>query len=155
MNPLWSIWVPGHVVGKDRPRFTRSTGRVYTPDATTNYEQYLRRTIAQYWGDHPLEKPVAMTVRIDVEMPASWSAKRKSASIGQHATGKPDFDNSLKIIGDAGNKLLWKDDSLIADVRFVRVYAEEPGLFLAVSDVSPTLRASSMINCETIVETDD
>lgn len=133
MNPLCSIWFPGHVVGKGRARFVRSTGRAYTPEKTVNYEAYLRHCMASAWKRPPLDGPVAVSIEIKTAIPASWSQKRKAAALDRPASCKPDLDNVLKALADSGNGVLWADDKQITDVTVRRVYAEEPGLFLAIS----------------------
>jgi Holliday junction resolvase RusA-like endonuclease len=39
---------------------------------------------------------------------------------------RPDGDNLFKAIADAGNGILWEDDSQICDGRFLKLYSKEP-----------------------------
>tara|TARA_R110002020_G_scaffold38950_2_gene116579 strand:+ start:3996 stop:4427 length:432 start_codon:yes stop_codon:yes gene_type:complete len=45
---------------------------------------------------------------------------------------KPDIDNMLKLIMDAGNNVLWKDDSQICRVHMEKVYAVNGGTRITV-----------------------
>lgn len=68
----------------------------------------------------PFSGPVELCVTIFLNPPESWSKKKREAA--KFVTGKPDADNILKLIGDAMNRVVYRDDSQIASVHFVRVY---------------------------------
>jgi Holliday junction resolvase RusA-like endonuclease len=80
----------------------------------------------------------ALSVRIEAGMPipASWSQKKRHAALsGDLApTGKPDFDNIAKAVGDSLNKIVWHDDSQIIVCAFRKFYSAEPGLTIKVWD---------------------
>jgi Holliday junction resolvase RusA-like endonuclease len=155
MNQPWTMRFNGQLPGKGRPRFDRRTGRAYTPTQTRVAEADLAYGLRQSWHGPPLEGAVVVTAVISVAMPASWSAKRKAAALGEPAVCKPDIDNVIKLIADAGNGLVWADDKQIVTLSVHRSYADAPGLLLTVAPVvSPSLRASSMMSCETVVETE-
>lgn len=113
--------IPGRIGGKGRPRFVRATGRTYTPEKTRSTEA-LVRTIASdaMKGDAPLEGAVALKVNVWITPPQSWSKKKRAAA--DYVTGKPDCDNVLKLIGDACNGIVWRDDSQIAEASISRRY---------------------------------
>ena len=128
----WSIYVPGKAVGKGRPRFVRKTGHAYTPHATEAYERSLRLTMMANWDDPPLTEPVAIGLVVYGEMPKSWSKARKAESTFKPAACKPDIDNVLKIVADAGNGVLWVDDKQIAYITAQRLWSVEPGIQVMV-----------------------
>lgn len=80
----------------------------------------------------------ALSVRIEAGMPipASWSQKKRHAALsGDLApTGKPDFDNIAKAVGDSLNKIVWHDDSQIIVCAFRKFYSAEPGLTVSAWD---------------------
>jgi len=43
----------------------------------------------------------------------------------QH-TKKPDLDNLIKLIKDACNKIIWKDDAQVVSIFAEKVYSETP-----------------------------
>lgn len=55
-------------------------------------------------------------------MPASWSAKKRTAMSGKPHQQRPDTDNYIKAIQDA----LCEDDSYIYDVRGTKYWSSEP-----------------------------
>ena len=62
-------------------------------------------------------------VIVNLERPVSWS-KRKRAE-NPFPTGKPDLDNLTKTVMDAGNHILWADDSQIVKLEATKTYAVE------------------------------
>ena len=132
-----TFFVPGAPQGKGRPRFVRATGRVYTPAKTESYEATLRLFAHQAMaGRAPFGKgePLSCSVVATFAVPASWSnRKRLSAYAGTiYPTGKPDFDNVLKVLGDALNGVVWHDDAQIVGGSLAKRYGEKPGLAVEV-----------------------
>lgn len=109
------LWIPGEPASKERPR-RGANGAWYTPQATKDAESrigWLARS--QYKG-----KPLAGEVRIHVHF-AFGTRRRK------------DEDNCLKLAQDALNKIVWQDDSQVADTRITRVLgAALPGTRIRV-----------------------
>ena len=131
---LLRVDIPGPVVGKGRPRFVRSTGRVFTPGKTLTAENRIGYELARAWGKTPLNEPLTLRVTVFVTVPASHSKKFRAAALAGQVipAAKPDLDNVIKLIGDAGNKVVWSDDSRLAEIHARRRYAEAPGLSITV-----------------------
>jgi Holliday junction resolvase RusA-like endonuclease len=138
-EPFVTIRLDGPPRGKGRPRFGRrgSFVAVWTDKKTVAYEDMLKtagaeamRAMAPRLG--------ALSVRIEAEMPipASWSQKKRQAALAGDLSpiGKPDFDNLAKCVGDALNKIVWKDDSQIIVCAFRKFYSVTPGLMISVWD---------------------
>lgn len=124
MTQLVRIVVPGRLGGKGRPRFAVRGGyaRAYTPEKTRNQEAMLRTLAAQAMGAQSLlEGPLSVHIEIVQQPPQSWSKKKQASA--KWISGKPDADNVIKIIGDSLNGIVWRDDSQIAKLQFVRHYA--------------------------------
>jgi Holliday junction resolvase RusA-like endonuclease len=134
MAAVITIALDGPVVGKGRPRFGRlPNGGVttHTPEKTARYESDLKLAAQIAMAGRPLvEQPCSVEVQIDVEATASWPAwKLKGVSDGSvAATGKPDIDNVAKLVMDAFNKVVWRDDSLVTDLRISKAFADKPAL---------------------------
>lgn len=47
---------------------------------------------------------------------------------------KPDGDNLVKAIFDAGNKILWEDDALIVFHSALKIYADKPTITIEISE---------------------
>jgi len=101
-------------VAKGRPRFSKHS--IFTPAKTRIYERQLRELMAYHWQRTPLNEPIYLDVIFCIKKPKS--VKRELPCV------KPDGDNLLKAIKDAGNGILWKDDSLITQARYRKRYSD-------------------------------
>ncbi len=133
------VTIPGHAKGKQRPRASGAGGktRLYTPKQTVNAEAWVRQCCVDQVGSPCLEGPLAVKVGINVAIPQSWSKKkRESAESGTILpTGKPDLDNSVKLLCDALNGVLWRDDAQIVDLTVRKSYGNAPLTVLTVEAV--------------------
>ncbi|HSM93446.1 MAG TPA: RusA family crossover junction endodeoxyribonuclease [Anaeromyxobacteraceae bacterium] len=105
-GPRLVVVVPGKPVPKGRPRL--GSGHAYTPAETRAYES----TVAFY----------ALQARQRV---ASWPLDaRYRVDLVVRRKGRYDLDNIAKAALDSCNRLLWKDDAQVDDLRIRR---ERPG----------------------------
>jgi Holliday junction resolvase RusA-like endonuclease len=142
--------IPGRLGGKGRPRFAvvGGQGRAFTPARTRSTEAMVREFAAKAMaGAPPIEGAVHLSVIMHLDRPKSWT-KRKIAE-NPLPTGKPDLDNVLKLLGDALNGIVWKDDSQIASLwiqrRFVVSGGERTDIFVqAATHHEPFVVASTL-----------
>ena len=116
--------VRGDATAKGRPRMTR-TGRAYTPARTANAEAYVRMLAAGAMaGAEPLDGPLRLTVRVVAVPAASWSQKRRAVALagGERPTKRPDLDNQIKLITDAINGVVYRDDCQICEITAAKEY---------------------------------
>ena len=133
------IRVPGEIRGKGRPRFARR-GKfvtVHSDEKTVSAEGRVQAAAMAAVGQPCLLGPLKLTVRITVTIPASWSQKKQREAMGGYLwpTGRPDADNALKLLCDALNGIVWKDDAQLVDVRVEKRYGRVPGAVLWVGRV--------------------
>lgn len=131
------FFMAGAPVGKGRPRFSRKTGHVYTPEKTARYEERLAWAAQSEMKGRPLfEGPLRVTVEAAMPIPVSKPEKWKTAARDQLVwpTGKPDADNIAKML-DALNNVVWRDDSQIVDLRVIKQYSDTPGLEIKVTNI--------------------
>lgn len=127
MSDLYFI-IPGEVRPKDRPRFTK-TGRIFTPKQTIDYENKVK---ACYMTEYPYgvafpEQPVEMVLNIYIQVPRSFSKKKRDHMICfEYPTRKPDVDNQLKAVADALNGVAYMDDKQVVSVTVRKFWADEP-----------------------------
>lgn len=135
---MLTITIPGEMRGKGRPRFSARGGfvRAYTDAKTANAETWVRACAVEQAGTTPMLGPVSLTITIAVPVPASWSKKRRADALAGVAcpTGKPDLDNCLKLIADALNGIVWRDDAQIVRVECRKHYAETAQTVLQVAE---------------------
>lgn len=120
--------IPGRVSGKGRPKFRRIGNFVqtYTPEKTANMEAVVRAMASEAMrGSVPFAGAVWLHIQIRLMPPKSWSKKKQREAF--FATGKPDLDNVLKLLGDALNGICWADDAQISALFCARTYdADRP-----------------------------
>lgn len=135
MNVVFNI--PGQPVPKGRPKFARRGAHVstYTPAKTVNYENLVKMAATHAMcGQEPTAAPVALALYLSLQIPASWSNKRRAmAAAGAiAATKKPDADNVLKGIKDGCNGIVWRDDAQVVRIHIEKRYSETPGALVKV-----------------------
>lgn len=136
------VYLPGAPRGKGRPRsriVTKPGGNqfvsVYTDAETRSYEAMLRYAAEKAMqGRPPFDCALNVRVVACMAVPDSWSAKQKHLALegARRPTGRPDADNLIKSIVDAGNKIVWVDDARIVKLVVEKYYHERPGLQMEV-----------------------
>lgn len=133
--------VPGDPQGKGRPRAGKSFGghtRLYTPQKTVAYEGLVSLAAQQAMkGRAIVLGPVFVHMEITLQVPQSWSKKKKLAALAGRVmpTKKPDIDNVEKAIFDALNGVVWKDDVQVIEVVKRKAYGEVPGVMVSISEL--------------------
>jgi Holliday junction resolvase RusA-like endonuclease len=136
-SPTITIIVPGPPKGKGRPRFSRKSGTVYTPEATVKYENFLSWEAKRMMLSRPpLEGPLHVLVVSAFPVPKSYSKRRALDCItgAEHPAKKPDIDNIVKML-DALNGIVWRDDAQIVRCDVRKVYTKEPELTIQVREL--------------------
>lgn len=130
------------MVGKGRPRFVRQGGfvRTYTPPETKNAERKIA-SVCKSAMDVCSVGVFKGSVKLDVEagypIPKSTSKRLKQQMLDDEVrpTVKPDADNVLKLVADALNGVMYKDDNQIVMMSFEKRYTDtKPYLRISVSD---------------------
>lgn len=131
------ITIPGAARAKQRARVA-VRGRfasAYTPKETVNAEAWVKHCAVEQAGQPCLEGPLSLAVEIVVAVAESWSNKRRLAALDGaiFPTGKPDIDNCFKLIADALNGVIWRDDAQIVSLRVTKRYGRAPCTILRVT----------------------
>jgi Holliday junction resolvase RusA-like endonuclease len=119
--------IPGVPVGKGRPRFARRGKHVtaYTPEKTASYENLVKMYAHEAMNGAPvMDGPVRVNLSLLVTPPVSWSEKKKRSALegGIHPTSKPDIDNTVKLLMDACNDIVWLDDKQVTTLIVSKRY---------------------------------
>lgn len=121
-------------IAKGRPKFARigKFVRTYTPEKTASAEAELRFLMAQYWNNkNPVECAIEAHLSFYFVRPKSISEKKRP-----HMITKPDLENCIKLVQDAGNGILWRDDSQIVFLFATKVYALKPKIILSFKEIA-------------------
>ena len=123
---------------KGRPRFTTFGGHIhtYTPKKTELYERRIKDQYIKYTDGYKFEKgqPICVSVVFGMPIPKSAPKSRKRAmadGIIRH-TKKPDVDNLIKSVLDALNGVAWVDDAQIVRLTSMKLYCEEPYVYIKI-----------------------
>lgn len=107
---------PIEPTAKGRPRF--ANGHAFTPAKTRFAEEGIREGfIAE--GAELYARPVALKVDLVFGVP------RRTRSQPLPVV-RPDLDQYVKLVLDAGNMVVWADDSQIVSISAMKVYTDSP-----------------------------
>lgn len=120
--------------GKARPRF--ANGRCYTPSKTAQYEAMIGAKCVEANGLKPLDGPIKLTLRAIIEMPKSWSKKKKADLNGRLHCQKPDSDNCIKAICDGLNNIAFTDDQQVAAIEMEKRWGEHSRFTVILEEVA-------------------
>lgn len=144
MDRLVELWIPALPVAQPRPRAFNRGGKAATiVSAPSDHPVHaFKATCAmvarRVWGRVLIDHPIALDIVF--VFPRTKRDMRKSAPIGRLDHGKkPDADNLAKAVTDALNGVLWRDDSLVDDLRARKVVAaigEEPHVEVYVRKIT-------------------
>lgn len=139
------IVVPGEPVPQGRPRFARRAGYVqaYDPKRSKDYKSRILSYVwmglksRAYTPFTSSSAPLAVSIAIYRGIPQSWSRKKKEAAVQGlvRPVSRPDTDNYVKIVLDALNKVLWKDDSAVVSLHAEKWYSETPRMEITVQAI--------------------
>ena len=133
--------VHGKPQGKGRPRFAKR-GKytvAYTPEVTASYENLIKLIAAETMrGRALMTGAVSIEILANFSPPRSWSFKKKTQAVRGEIfpTVKPDVDNILKVVADALNGIVWRDDVLAVDGIIRKRYDEWEGLVVTIRELN-------------------
>ena len=131
--------VAGEVIGKGRPRFTRS-GRTYTPKKTLNYERAIKRAYLNKYT-YLSKKSIRIKICAYLEVAQSNSKVKKQKMLDNElqCTKKPDVDNIVKVVLDALNKVAYQDDTQVVEVIAIKRWSNESRLKVIIEEIGETM----------------
>ena len=131
--------VDGKPQGKQRPRFSRISKTVYTPNKTAKYEKQIAKAYTDSGGRYiPKGCYVSVTVHAFFPVPKSYSKKRREDCLERvlRPDKKPDMDNILKVVLDALNEVAYEDDKQVVELIGRKYYTPGDGyLWINVREV--------------------
>lgn len=131
--------VLGKIIGKSRPRINSYTGVVYTPNNTKDYENLIRQyfLINNKGPIKTLESRVKVKIIAYFKIPKSTKKSLTYEMLENKVspTKKPDIDNIVKIVLDALNNFVIKDDIQVCKLETEKVYTQdEEKLYIEIEE---------------------
>ena len=103
--------------------------RFYEPAELTAVRTKFRDALAAYAPPHPLTGGVRLVTK--------WCFPRGAHSDGAYRITKPDTDNLVKLLKDVMTDLhFWNDDAQVASEVIEKFWAEIPGLYVAMEELT-------------------
>ncbi len=125
----------GEVIGKGRPRFTRS-GRTYTPKKTSGYERTIKTAYLNKYT-YLSKKSLRIKICAYLEVAKSHSKVKKTKMLNNllQCTKKPDIDNIVKVVLDALNKVAYQDDTQVVELVAIKRWSNESRLKVIIEEI--------------------
>lgn len=112
------IVIPGPATAWARPRV--NNGVFFTAKKQRDAKIDLQWLFQKQWGRPPIQKESAVEIYVEFRFKA-----RRKADVSRYKPTKPDADNLVKLLLDAGNRILWHDDAQVSNLHVVKVYGLE------------------------------
>jgi len=134
----------GKPIAKQRHRM--ANGIAYDPQS--NEKRGMKFEFANQFRQqgylNTLEGPIEAALDIRVQIPKSWSKKRKESCLikNEFVVARPDLDNYEKFVLDVLNGIAYHDDSQIAKLSSQKRYSNNPGIEINLFQIE----ANDMIN---------
>ena len=130
--------IKGNPKAQQRHRHTRS-GITYDP--SKHDKRDFLALIHPNAPKTPLKGAISLNVRFSMPYPKRWFRTGKYAGeLKENAPYahkiKPDIDNLLKFVADAGNHVIWHDDSQIWKITTEKVYSLNPSTEIIVEEIN-------------------
>lgn len=121
-------------------RLNRKTGKRYPHKGKIAEDfQFMVSTYAHLAmrGKPPIEGAMRVRVELFFEMPASFSKKKQRAALAGEikCVKRKDLDNVMKLVSDAMNGIVYKDDSQVIELLITKQYGEEEGVTVHAEEV--------------------
>lgn len=130
--------VYGLPVPKQRPRWKRIGDRVitYTPARTAQYEELVAWSFYEAGGKRT-ESTVKLKLTAFMQVPVSWSKKRRTAVTEgiERPKTRPDLDNLIKSVMDGLNGIAYDDDKQVVMIEAEKVYGNPPRVEVEITEV--------------------
>lgn len=83
-------------------------------------------------GFIPFDNPLVVELEFHMPIPKHLSKKKTAEAMGSFHIKKPDLSNLIKFVEDSLNKIIWRDDSIIAKLICKKVYSDVPKTIIYV-----------------------
>ena len=120
----------GDPKGKARPKFAKKGNfmKAYQPKGQQLAENYIRMSYLEAANNVYFTGPVKMKINAYYPIPKSTSKKKREEMLSGliRPAIKPDYDNIVKSVADALNRVAYEDDRQIVSGYFEKYYSDRP-----------------------------
>ncbi len=133
----YSFEIKEKAIGKQRPRYSSKTRKMYTPTKTSSFEEKVKWAFkSKYNIETELStKPFKAKIIAMFRPPESISKNKKEELLYSEYTKKPDADNIAKIVLDSLNGLAYKDDNQISELLVLKHYSDENKIIVELEEI--------------------
>lgn len=136
MSRTIELIIYGDPKAQKRHRSTSRGGftRQYDPSASDKAD--FLSVVQKNAPTTPFDSPLHLELNFYFSRPKSHYNKKglkQDAPIWH--TSKPDNDNLYKLVGDALNKVFWRDDSVIVSTSITKRYDEKPRTEIKITQI--------------------
>lgn len=135
-----SYFVAGVPKPQARPRMFRRGSFVSTYSPKTKWFSDVvkaskeKKQLMKECGLNQFVKEIALELVFNMPIPKNTSKKKRAML--KFVTKKPDIDNLAKAVMDAIGKVeIWRDDSQIAILKASKVYSDNVGCQIVISEI--------------------
>ncbi len=135
---MYSLTVFANPIAASRPSVTRWS--TYYKEPYNGYKSFFRGKVIESMPENSLalfDASVALKMHVIFEMniPKSYSKKKRLSLVGTYVIKKPDTDNLIKSVQDGLNGIVYHDDSQIANVNATKIYSLEPKTIITIEEL--------------------
>ena len=125
------ITIPGNPFSQKRHR--TNGYRRYDPSAKD--KKTIRKQLLPIKPPKPLESNLKVTIWAYFQTPKSWSKKKQKEVEGTFRAKTPDVDNVCKILFDAMNGMIFKDDKQVVFCHISKYYSMNPRTEIEIKEI--------------------
>lgn len=122
-------------VPASRPRVTRWS--TFFPKKYTKYREDMDVATANILFT-PFEGSVYTELDFFIQIPKSWTKKKKLAKQGKYCDNNADIDNYCKAVLDALNGVYYKDDSQVVMIKARMFWSNTPRTTVTITKLEET-----------------
>ena len=120
-------------VPASRPRVTRWS--TYYPKKYTKFKTDMEALTSEL-NTTPCDILLSVSIDFMVEIPKSWSKKKKEIHNNTYCNNNADIDNYIKAILDSLNTVFFIDDKQVVEIYARKIYSTDPHILYKQKEIS-------------------
>lgn len=130
------VLIPGPPVAQGRGRAVRfgDSVRVIDPSKSRSWKAMARIHMVQARARALIFAPAEVALRVVIVATFARPKSHPKRNPPAWKVSRPDVDNLAKSVLDAGNAVIWKDDSFVVELCASKRYGEVPSVSVEVTE---------------------